>query len=125
VFALLSTIAIVLSAAGLWALMSFTVSQRTREIGIRTALGAQPDRIMRVIARRAAIQIGAGVILGAFVGGALITELRGEDMARDTPWPIVLGIVASIMIAVGFVACAGPTRRGLRIQPIQALREGA
>jgi hypothetical protein len=53
------------------------------------------------------------------------TELRGEDMARDTPWPVVLGIVASIMIGVGFVACAGPTRRGLRIQPIQALREGA
>ncbi len=63
-FALIALIAVVLSVAGLYALMSFTVSQRTREIGIRTALGARPARIVSTIARRALMQLSAGVMLG-------------------------------------------------------------
>ena len=114
---LLSGVTILLSAAGLYALVSFTVARRTREIGIRSALGAPPRSIAFTIARRAAIQLALGVAVGAWFAPSLFFENSQNTL------PIVAGVVAGTML-VGMLACLVPTLRGLRIQPTEALREG-
>ena len=109
---------LLLSAAGIYALMSFTVSQRTREIGIRTALGAAPGRVLVTIFRRAAWQVGGGVLVGtALSGGAFVAT--GLNLSGAAP---LLVAVATIMALVGLLAAFAPARRGLRIQAIEALR---
>ncbi len=124
-FGVLAAIAMVLSLASLYALMSFTVSERTREIGIRTALGASRGRVLRAIATRAFIQLLAGVVLGTLVVyvGATSAQMASEETVRNTSWVAVLGGVSAVMMAVGLLSCLAPTLRGLRIQPGEALRE--
>ncbi|HET7321472.1 MAG TPA: ABC transporter permease, partial [Longimicrobiaceae bacterium] len=103
-----------LAVAGIYALMSFVVSQRTREIGIRAALGADPRRIVLTIFSRALVQIGLGVLIGALVLGFTI-------MGTASGIVPVVG-VAMLMVAVGLLACVQPARRALRIQPTEAIR---
>ncbi|HEU4455548.1 MAG TPA: ABC transporter permease [Longimicrobium sp.] len=117
VFALLSLVALTLSTVGIYALMSFTVAQRTREIGIRAALGASPRRIVTAIFSRAIAQLALGVALG---GAAAV--LVGDQVAEEGPW--LLLAIAALMMVVGILACVVPARRGLRIQPTEALRAG-
>ena len=120
----LSAIAIVLSVAGLYALMSFTVSQRTREIGIRTALGARPGRIVVAIARRALLQLAGGILVGVVLGLWMISEMSGEEATRGVNLPLMLAAIAGLMLLVGMLACLAPTLRGLRVRPVEALKEG-
>ena len=100
------------------ALTSFTVAQRTREIGICIALGAQPRRVMLNVFGRAAWQIAAGVLVGSILSGAASVAI-GPGLARAAP---LLLAVAAIMALVGLSAAFGPARRGVRIQAIDALR---
>ncbi len=116
-------ITLLLSAAGLYALMSFTVSQRTREIGIRTALGARPERILIAIARRAFLQLVTGIAAGVAVGVGLLYSLRHANIPGPDP-ALTLAACSAFMLLVGMTACLEPTLRGLRIQPVEALREG-
>jgi putative ABC transport system permease protein len=116
--ALITLIVISLSSAGIYALTSFTVSQRTREIGIRTALGAGPRRIVLTILTRALTQIGLGVA----IGGALFALIAQVQSARG--FAMVLGM-AGLMAAVGLAACIVPASRALRIQPSDAMRADA
>ncbi len=112
---------IVLAAAGIYALMSFTVAQRKREIGIRAALGANRNRLLAGIFARAIGQITAGVgagLLGAF---ALEGVLQGEMFQGQGA--ILVPLVILVMAIVGTIAVVGPARRGLSIQPTEALRE--
>ena len=108
---------LVLSTAGVYSLMSFTVSQRTREIGIRTALGANPRRVASDIFSRAILQLVVGTALG-------LTPLMGSGdlLFQHGPWPAI-GI-AAVMLIMGLIACGNPVRRALRIQPTEALRDG-
>jgi putative ABC transport system permease protein len=110
-----------LSAAGIYALMSFTVARRRREIGIRTALGANPARILAGIFSRACAQLIAGVLIGMLGAVALEQLLEGEMFQGQGA--VILPIVALFMTAVGLLAALGPARRGLGIQPTEALRE--
>jgi len=110
---------LLLSSAGIYALMSFTVSQRRKEIGIRIALGANRKRIIASIFSRALGQLAMGNALGAAAAAALES---GNNLMRDNG-AVVLPIVALFMMAVGFVAALGPARRGLCIEPTEALRE--
>jgi len=112
---------IVLSSAGIYALMSFTVSQRRREIGIRMALGASRWSIVAAVFSRALIQLTAGVAIGAALGIALALATGGSLPESDAP--AVTVAVVLVMMAVGIFAVLGPTRRSLRIQPTEALRE--
>jgi predicted permease len=109
-----SFIVLLLSATGIHALMSFAVTRRTREIGIRVALGARPARIVTGIFSRAALQIGAGV-----VAGSAVAALGGLGSARQV---LLLLAANAVMLAVGLSACAVPLRRALRIDPTDALR---
>jgi putative ABC transport system permease protein len=112
---------LLLSAAGLYALMAFTVAQRRREIGIRSALGAQPGRLVAAVFKRAFLQVGAGAAVGmlaAYVVGRYVPI----EQVGGLPIPGVLPGAAAFMLLVGVLASLGPARRGLRIDPTEALR---
>ena len=107
-------IVLALSATGIHALMSFTVSRRTREIGIRVALGANPGRIVAGVFRGAFLQIGAGVLIGS-----TLAALGGLGSTREA---LLLLAADGIMLIAGMAACALPVRRALSIDPTEALR---
>ena len=109
-----------LSAAGIYALMSFTVAQRRREIAIRTALGAEPSRLLGSIFGRALRQIAIGVVLG--VGLALLLDRLQDGEALGGRGGVLLSGTALVMCVVGLLAALGPARRGLRIEPSEALK---
>jgi predicted permease len=111
---------LLLSAAGIYALMSFTVSQRRKEIGIRAALGADARQLLVSIFAKAAAQLGAGVMVGASIA-ALVDVASGGDVLGSFGRAL-LPITSAIMIIVGLIAAIGPARRGLRVQPTEALR---
>jgi predicted permease len=117
----LTAAVLLLSAAGIYAMMSFTVSQRRREIGIRAALGADPRRLLGSIFSRAAIQLGTGALLGMLAAAVLETASGGELMRGNGL--VILPIVTVFMMCAGLLAALGPARRGLRIHPTEALRE--
>ncbi|MGH7554550.1 MAG: ABC transporter permease, partial [Longimicrobiales bacterium] len=117
---LLSSVALVLALAGIYSVMSFTVSRRTREIGIRVALGADARRVALAIFSRPLAQVGLGVI----AGGALVALL--VHFVMDGLSPRGIGLVmayAALMMAVCMIACIVPVRRALAVEPTDALRE--
>jgi hypothetical protein len=111
---------LLLSAAGIYALMSCTIALRRREIGIRSALGAGPRSLIVSVLSRAAGQIGVGIVAGISTAGLIVqgTATGGVD-GRDLA--LLLG-VAVFMMVVGLLAAFGPARRALRIQPTEALK---
>ena len=112
---------IVLSAAGIYALMSFTVARRRKEIGIRAALGADPSRILSAIFARVFGQLALGAALGMAAAVGLEQVLEGEMFQGHGA--ILLPGIAALMTTVGVLAALGPARRGLAVQPTDALRE--
>jgi hypothetical protein len=112
---LLTLSIVMLSAAGIFALMSFTVAQRRREIGIRAALGANPRRLLASIFARAARQLGTGILVGVVLAVTL-----GVGLGAHTASSVVA--VAVLMLLVGLAATLLPARRGWRIQPTEALK---
>lgn len=111
---LVGFIVLMLSATGIHSLMSFTVARRTREIGIRAALGASAGKIVAGIFSRALLQVSLGVVVGS-----AIASLGGLGSAREV---LILIGADAIMLVVGLTACAVPLRRALRIDPTEALR---
>jgi hypothetical protein len=112
-------VALVFSAAGLYALMAVAVARRTREIGIRIALGATPRRVLGSVFARAGRQLGGGIIAGN--GLILFLAWRADSLTADL---VMMSVITSIIMAVvGVLACAGPARRALRVQPTEALRQ--
>ena len=116
---------LLLSAAGLYALMSFTVNRRRREIGIRSALGAQAGQLLNGIFKRVLSQVAAGAGIGILAAIPLnsFLSMAIEDM-KHANIPGVIPAAAGLMMVVGVLAAAGPARRGLRIEPTEALRDG-
>jgi putative ABC transport system permease protein len=112
--------ALLLSAAGIYAMMSFTVSQRRKEIGIRAAMGADAGQLLRSIFTRAALQLAAGIVLGTVL--ALMINRASEGEMLGSLGLTLLPVTAAVMTIVGLFATIGPARRGLRIQPTEALR---
>ena len=110
-----------LSAAGIFSLMSVSVARRTREIGLRAALGATPNRLLAGIFSRAIVLIGSGIAAGNGVL-LLVVALSPELELRGVIEPL-LG-TSTVMMMVGLLACVEPARRALRIAPPHALKEG-
>ena len=107
--------------------MSFSVSQRTQEFGIRMALGADAARIFRLVMTQGAWQLGIGLFLGAggialllkFVGPAALENFLFKVNAFD---PFIYFAVAALLIAVAAASCFVPARRATLVDPIEALR---
>jgi predicted permease len=120
VFGSVVLVALVFSAAGLYALMAVAVARRTREIGIRIALGANHRHVLGSVFARAGRQLGGGIIAGNSL--ILFLAWRADSLTAGL---LVSSVITSvIMAAVGVLACAAPARRALRIQPTEALRQG-
>ena len=123
----LSSVALLLSLAGIYAVLSFTVARRTREIGVRVALGASRRRVVAATFRRPLLQVTGGVLVGTiivFIAAILIrnTELAGfENELTLTGMAKIIGYGA-IMLGVCMLACLVPTRRALNVEPTTALR---
>jgi predicted permease len=117
VVVLTGALAMILSNTGIYAVMSFAVSRRTREIGVRVALGATATRIVTAIFSRSLAQVALGVL----VGGVLLVALGA---VRTTPRSMALfGTYIAVMMIVCLLSCIVPTRRALTIEPTEALKE--
>ncbi len=114
-------IVLLFSMAGIYTLMAFIVAQRWREIGVRSALGAQPRRLLIGIFGRAAVPL----LIGAIAGCCLALRLHSSLPIAEAGGRSIPGIVpasAALMIVVGLLAVAGPARRAIRVDPTEALR---
>ena len=111
---------LIFSAASLYALMTVAVERRTREIGIRVALGASRPSVLRTVFARAGTQLGGGILAGNSII-LLIAWRAVGSVGRELV--LMLAVVSLIMAAVGVLACAVPARRALSIQPTDALRQ--
>jgi ABC-type antimicrobial peptide transport system permease subunit len=124
---LLTAIALLLSLAGIYAVLSFIVARRTREIGVRVALGASQRRIVSAIFRRPLIQVGSGVVAGGILIAAAaegITHTQMSNAGSGMSLGLLVQLVgyAALMFGVCLLACVVPTRRALRVEPTEALR---
>lgn len=123
----MSALAIVLSLAGIYSVLSFTVTRRTREIGVRVALGGSRDRVIGAILRKPLIRVGFGVLLGSGMVLAAVIALRGSDFpGANTPLTVwhfaTLAGYVVVMVVVCSLAVIVPARRALRVEPTVALR---
>ena len=112
-----------LAAIGLYGIIAYTVAQRTREIGIRMALGAGLRQVVVLIARQAAPIVGLGLMLG--VSGALVlTRLLSAYLWQVTPSdPLTFIVVALLLVLVAILACIVPTWRAIRVNAVLTLRQ--
>jgi putative ABC transport system permease protein len=123
VFALLGGLALVLASVGVYGVIAYAVTQRTHEIGVRMAVGAQPGDVMRMLLTEGARLALAGIAIGTaatLAGGRLLRGLLFEVNATD---PATVGSVALGVLAVAIVASYIPARRATRVNPIVALRD--
>jgi hypothetical protein len=119
---LFSLLALMLTAVGLYGVMTYTVSQRTHEIGVRIALGAPPTGIVRLVLRESTLLVGAGLLLGLAAALALTRVLSTLLYAIKPTDPVTFLFVSFLMLAVGFFACYVPARRATKVDPMMALR---
>jgi len=116
-------LAVVLAAFGLHGVVSLRVSQRTRELGVRMAVGARPADVFRLVmgqgAAMTAVGLGAGLVAAFVLAQVLASQWHG--VSAGDPW--TFGAVAALLAAVAMVACWVPARRATRMDPLQALRQ--
>ncbi len=121
-FAVFAGVALVLAAAGLFGVLAFHVGQRTREIGVRRALGAGDGRILRMVMRASGVQI----LLGVGIGMTLLPLMGrglGDVLGDVSPYdPGIYSMVIVLMVGVAILATLTPTRRALKVDPAAALR---
>ena len=121
-FLVFAIIAIVLAAVGLYSVTAYSVAQRTQEIGIRMALGAEARQVRWLIVRRSLIELGVGLCLG--IAAALETGrlLQGMLVGTGPADPLMLISISCVLAIVSMMACFWPARRATRLDPVKALR---
>ncbi len=120
-FGAFSILALTLAAVGLYSVVSYTVLQRTSELGVRVALGARRRDVLSIVA----VSAGTGVALGIGAGLALsfgLNHIIGRWIENGTHDPFMVLAVSTLLIAVAALACLVPARRALSIDPMIALR---
>lgn len=121
-FSLFAVVALLLSAVGIYGVIAYSVTQRTHEIGIRVALGAQRADVLRLVLKQGMALAVVGVaigVAGAFAATRLMKTLLFEVRAND---PLTFGLIALALIAVALLACYIPARRAMKVDPMIALR---
>jgi putative ABC transport system permease protein len=123
--AVITGLVLFLSAMGIFSLVSVSVSRRTREIGLRAALGAHPRHVLAGVLSRAVVLMGSGIAAGgALLMLGIALHAGPTTPAEDIPlFSVYLAITSAVMLAACLLACIGPARRALRINPTDALRE--
>jgi ABC-type antimicrobial peptide transport system permease subunit len=115
-------ISLSLACVGIFGLVSYSVNERVREIGIRIALGAGVRDVRGLVLRQTLAVVGAGVVIGLAGAAAASGALRALVYGVTPTDPVTLGFVAILLPAVGVIAAALPMRRATRIDPVEALR---
>ena len=115
-------IAVLLATIGVYGVVSYSVSQRTQEIGIRVALGARAGDVSRLVLREGLLLGGLGVAVG-LAAALACTRVLGSLLFEVTPTdPLTLGVVACLLLAVAVAATLWPARRATKVDPMVALR---
>ena len=118
----LAVLALLLAAVGLYGLLAYSVAQRSREIGVRMALGATESGVVRLVLERSLLLVGAGTLIG-LVGSLAVTRVLGSLLFEVRPTdPAALSAAAAVLVAVAFLATYLPARRATRVDPVVALR---
>jgi putative ABC transport system permease protein len=119
---LFAGVALLLAAIGVYGLTAYSVQQRTHEIGIRMALGAEPSDVLSVVLRDGLLPCLIGITVG-IVGALMMSRLLKSMIFEVSPIdPLTFGSVAVLLASVAFVACWFPARRATRVDPVVALR---
>ena len=122
VFGIVAAIALALSSVGLYAVISYSVAQRTQEIGVRMAVGAARSQIVWLVLRRGLSQIAWGLVIGTVASAALAKVMPGGLEGVSAYDPVALAVIVALLTAVSIVACVVPARRATRVDPVVALR---
>jgi len=117
-----AVVALVLSAVGIYGVISYSVTQRTHEIGVRMALGASPDAIVRLILRRGMILTATGIVIGTVGAIALMRLIRSLLFEVGTVDVAIFVIVPLMFAFIALIACFFPARKAARVDPLIALR---
>ena len=118
-----AAVALLLAAFGLYSLLSYTVSQRRREIGVRMALGAGNKAVLLLVVRQGSVLVGAGVVIGLLVAVAATRMVESVLFGVTPADPLTFAAVTMVLLAAGLVACWLPARRATRMDPMDVLRE--
>ncbi|MFL5538150.1 MAG: ABC transporter permease [Longimicrobiaceae bacterium] len=121
-FMIMGAVALVLAAVGLYGVMAFNVSRRTREMGVRMALGAKPGDVVRLIVRQGMVQLAIGLVLGLGLAYGLATLLKIILFQVTEKDPLVYGLTISVLVLAAVAASLVPARRATRVDPVVALR---
>jgi predicted permease len=121
-FMLFAVIALVVAAVGLYAVTAYAVTQHTREIGVRLALGAQPGPVIWLFLKRSLLQLAIGVTVGLGAAVALGRVLQSFLVQTSAHDPLTLVSIVLLLTVVAIAACIGPARRATRLDPLTALR---
>jgi putative ABC transport system permease protein len=117
-----ATIALLLAALGIYGVISYAVSQRTRELGIRVALGATRDKIVRLVIREGVWLAGVGVVLGIFASLALTRALASLMFGVGKLDPVTLVVAPVTLMGAALIGCYLPARRAANVDPVIAMR---
>jgi len=122
-FLAFALVALLMASIGLYAVVAQATARRTREIGIRMALGSSTGAILRLVLSRGLSQLAVGLLIGLAGAVAFARLISGEFLIGVSPGdPLVFSLVTGMLVAVGLLACWLPARRAARINPTEALR---